>query len=121
MDKLRRLYVYIAAGTVLAVILGVVIAVMVSLPLAQKQKQSITAGANVLANVPAPFMHRPYYGNKTILQRTVSFVDHDKPWYVRDRLFVRYDGSRWSGAAISACSGGVNCYDGHNGYDMNLR
>ncbi len=65
-------------------------------------------------------MHRPYYGSKTILQRTVSFVDHDKPWYVNDGTFVRYDGQKWTNVAIGSCVGGVNCYDGHNGYDLNL-
>lgn len=69
---------------------------------------------------PPPFMHRPYYGNQTILQRTVSFVDHDKPWYVNDGIFVRYDGAKWTNVSIDSCTGGVNCYDGHNGYDLNL-
>ena len=68
----------------------------------------------------APFMYRPYYGKQTILDRTVSYVDHDKPWYVNDGVFVRYDGKRWTGVSIGSCSGGVNCYDGHNGYDLNL-
>ncbi len=69
---------------------------------------------------PTPFMHRPYYGSKTILDRTVSFVDHDKPWYADDGVFVRYDGKKWTGVSIGSCKGGVNCYDGHNGYDINL-
>jgi len=69
---------------------------------------------------PTPFMHRPFYGSKTIAQRTTSFVDHDKPWYVNDGIFVRYDGARWTNVAIGSCTGGVNCYDGHNGYDLNL-
>ncbi|HLG75556.1 MAG TPA: peptidoglycan DD-metalloendopeptidase family protein [Ktedonobacteraceae bacterium] len=70
----------------------------------------------------APFLHRPYYGNSTILQRTVSFVDHDKPWYDYDNKFVRFDGQRWTGnrVAVGACGGNINCYDGHNGYDLNL-
>src|SRR6202022_2030866 len=29
---------------------------------------------------PVPFMHRPFYGNQTVGQRTTSFFDHDKPW-----------------------------------------
>ncbi len=73
------------------------------------------------ASTPVPFMHRPYYGNLTVSQRTTSFVDHDKPWYVNDGIFVRYDGMRWTNVAIGSCTGGVNCYDGHNGYDLNLR
>ena len=72
-------------------------------------------------NVPTPFMHRPYYGNLTIGQRTTSFVDHDKPWYANDGIFVRYDGAKWTNVAIGSCTGGVNCYDGHNGYDLDLR
>ncbi len=52
----------------------------------------------------APFMYRPYYGKQTILDRTVSYVDHDKPWYVNDGVFVRYDGKRWTGVSIGSCS-----------------
>ena len=70
---------------------------------------------------PTPFLYRPYYGNQTIGQRTTSFFDHDKPWYDYDGIFVRYDGTRWtSNDSITTCTGGVNCYDGHNGYDLNL-
>lgn len=69
---------------------------------------------------PTPFMHRPYYGSQSVRQRTTSFVDHDKPWYVNDGIFVRYDGAKWTNVAIGSCIGGVNCYDGHNGYDLNL-
>ena len=69
---------------------------------------------------PTPFMHRPYYGDRTVAQRTTSFVDHDKPWYVNDGIFVRYDGAKWTNVPIGSCIGGVNCYDGHNGYDLNL-
>jgi hypothetical protein len=65
-------------------------------------------------------MYRPYYGSQTVLQRTTSFVDHDKPWYVNDGIFVRYDGTKWTNVSIGSCTGGVNCYDGHNGYDLNL-
>jgi hypothetical protein len=65
-------------------------------------------------------MHRPYYGSLTLAQRTVSFVDHDQPWYSNDGTFVRYDGAKWTHVSIGSCTGGVNCYDGHNGYDFNL-
>src|SRR5437588_6990329 len=78
---------------------------------------AVTRGNNA---APTPFMHRPYYGSQTILQRTVSFVDHDKPWYDNDGIFVRYDGAKWTNVSIGSCTGGVNCYDGHNGYDLNL-
>ncbi|MDQ6659682.1 MAG: peptidoglycan DD-metalloendopeptidase family protein [Chloroflexota bacterium] len=70
---------------------------------------------------PTPFMHRPFYGNSTISSRTTSFVDHDKPWYENDGTFVRHDGAKWTNVAIGSCTGGVSCYDGHNGYDLNLR
>src|SRR6266571_507401 len=69
---------------------------------------------------PTPFMHRPYYGSQTVSQRTTSFVDHDRPWYDNDGVFVRHDGAKWTNVAIGSCTGGVNCYDGHNGYDLNL-
>ena len=69
---------------------------------------------------PTPFMYRPFYGTQTIAQRTTSFVDHDKPWYVTDGVFVRYDGAKWTNVPIGGCTGGVNCYDGHDGYDLNL-
>ncbi len=70
----------------------------------------------------APFMHRPYYGSRTILQRTISYFDHDDPWYDDDGTFVRYDGATWRNytATVYNCSAGVSCYDGHNGYDLNL-
>ena len=73
------------------------------------------------ASTPTPFMYRPYYGNLTVPQRTTSFVDHDQPWYVNDGIFVRYDGAKWTNVSIGSCTGGVNCYDGHNGYDLDLR
>ncbi len=69
---------------------------------------------------PTPFMHRPYYGSRSISSRTVSFVDHDHPWYDNDGTFVRYDGMKWTNVSIGSCTGGVNCYDGHNGYDLNM-
>jgi len=72
------------------------------------------------ATAPTPFMHRPYYGSRSISSRTVSFVDHDHPWYDNDGTFVRYDGSKWTNVSIGSCTGGVNCYDGHNGYDLNM-
>ena len=67
-----------------------------------------------------PFMHRPYYGSRTIMQRTISFFDHDQPWYPNDGTFVRFDGATWH-SSIYNCFARVNCYAGHNGYDMDLR
>jgi murein DD-endopeptidase MepM/ murein hydrolase activator NlpD len=69
-----------------------------------------------------PFMYRPYYGNRTILERTISFMDHDKPWYINDNDFVRYDGASWRGnsATVYDCYAYLSCYDGHNGYDLDL-
>jgi murein DD-endopeptidase MepM/ murein hydrolase activator NlpD len=67
-----------------------------------------------------PFLHRPYRGTRTVMQRTTSFFDHDKPWYVADNMVVRFDGSRWKNATLKNCTPRVNCYDGHNGYDLDL-
>lgn len=67
-----------------------------------------------------PFMHRPYYGYRTIMQRTISFFDHDQPWYSNDGTFVRFDGVI-SHASVYNCFARVSCYDGHNGYDMDFR
>ena len=97
----------------------------VALTHAAALQSQTTSSASVVqsksqAAVPTPFMHRPYYGSKTVAQRTTSFVDHDKPWYVNDGIFVRYDGMKWTNVSIGSCTGGVNCYDGHNGYDLNL-
>jgi murein DD-endopeptidase MepM/ murein hydrolase activator NlpD len=69
---------------------------------------------------PVAFMHRPFYGNQTITERTTSFFDHDKPWYVNDGIFVRYDGKKWLNTPIGTCVAGEDCYDGHNGYDLNM-
>jgi murein DD-endopeptidase MepM/ murein hydrolase activator NlpD len=84
---------------------------------------AMNAGPRLVANnsAPTPFLHRPYYGDKSILQRTNSYFDHDKPWYDYDGIFVRYDGQKWtSNDGIGICTISVNCYDGHNGYDLNL-
>lgn len=67
-----------------------------------------------------PFMHRPYYGYRTIMQRTISFFDHDQPWYSNDGKFVRFDGIV-SHASVYNCFARVSCYDGHNGYDMDFK
>lgn len=45
-----------------------------------------------------------------------SFFDHDSPNYNENNLFIRYDGSQWTNT--SSCQLGVNCYDGHNGVDL---
>ena len=70
--------------------------------------------------VAKPFMYRPYYGRRTVLQRSISLFDHDKPWYDNDGVFVRYDGKKWRNTEVDDCTSGQNCYDGHNGYDINL-
>lgn len=70
---------------------------------------------------PAPFMYQPYYGTTPMKSRIVSYFDHDRPWYVTDNYFVRYDGYTSTGSAsVYSCQTGVNCYDGHNGYDYNF-
>ncbi len=83
--------------------------------------------SNIAANqqfaIPWPFLMRPYYGDQDIQSRITSYFDHDRPWYDSDDVFVRHDGKRWvnSGASVLNCQPGVNCYDGHNGYDLNMR
>ena len=87
----------------------------------QRSTQVVKTTHTTKANTaPTPFMHRPYYGSRSISSRTVSFVDHDHPWYDNDGTFVRYDGAKWTNVSIGTCTGGVNCYDGHNGYDLNM-
>jgi hypothetical protein len=105
------------ASILFASFLGVLL--LVAFPAWQGQQRLATKGMSVAATTN-PFLHRPYYGNQTILQRTISFFDHDKPWYADDHRFVRFDGAIWSNTSIGSCAGGVNCYDGHNGYDLNL-
>ncbi|HVB21154.1 MAG TPA: DUF5719 family protein [Ktedonobacteraceae bacterium] len=122
-ELLRIATVTLACSLVLlALILSITPKVMQS-----TSPRSIVAGSVILhtnahanTNAPTPFMYRPYYGTQSIAQRTTSFVDHDKPWYVTDGIFVRYDGARWTNVPIGSCTGGVNCYDGHDGYDLNL-
>ena len=81
--------------------------------------QSTFAGTDK-SQAPVPFMHRPFYGSQTVPQRTTSLFDHDKPDYEQDGIFVSYNGTRLTNADINNCTPGVSCYDGHNGYDLNL-
>lgn len=118
MKSKRRSYFYIVAGILLSSVLLILCILIVNMLREQEARKPITEGMSVAS---APFLHRPYYGSQTILQRTVSFVDHDKPWYVEDNLFVRFDGKRWANTNVNKCDGGISCYDGHNGYDLNLR
>lgn len=70
---------------------------------------------------PAPFLYRPYYGTQTVLERSLSGFDHDHPDYSTDNKFVRYDGQTTLGpSAVTGCVPGKTCYDGHNGYDINM-
>ncbi len=107
---------------VMVILLAMTLVPSASVPLiAQADAGNAQAASSASQSAaPVPFMHRPYYGSRTISSRTTSFVDHDKPWYVNDGIFVRYDGAKWTNVAIGSCVGGVNCYDGHNGYDLNL-
>ncbi len=85
--------------------------------------RTVRAGTAVRKNdaaLPVPFMHRPFYGDQTVTERTTSYFDHDKPWYENDGIFVRYDGKKWSNTPIGSCTPGENCYDGHNGYDLDM-
>ena len=70
--------------------------------------------------VATPFLYRPYYGSAGIISRSVSLFDHDEPWYANDGKFVRYDGTTYSGSAVTNCQPHISCYDGHNGYDLNM-
>ncbi len=69
---------------------------------------------------PAPFLYRPYYGTATVLSRSISLFDHDHPDYTSDGIFVRYDGQTFQTGGATGCQPYVTCYDGHNGYDLNL-
>ena len=117
-----RLRLYNLVCLLLLLVVATAIAGPVAFSHAAPDHSQATASAHTKRQqaTPTPFMHRPYYGSKPIAQRTTSFVDHDKPWYDNDGIFVRYDGARWTNVAIGSCIGGVNCYDGHNGYDLNL-
>jgi hypothetical protein len=70
--------------------------------------------------VATPYLYRPYYGSASIISRSVSLFDHDEPWYANDGKFVRYDGTTYSGSAVTNCQPHISCYDGHNGYDINM-
>ncbi len=85
-----------------------------------RQKQSTYAGTDK-SQVATAFMHRPYYGSRTITQRARSLFDHDKPDYEQDGIFVSYNGTRLTNVDINNCTPYVSCYDGHNGYDLDMR
>jgi hypothetical protein len=85
-----------------------------------KQKQSTDAGSE-RSQAARPFMYRPYYGGRIMTQRIRSLFDHDKPDYEQDGIFVSYNGTRLTNADINSCTPGVSCYDGHNGYDLDMR
>jgi murein DD-endopeptidase MepM/ murein hydrolase activator NlpD len=83
------------------------------------QRQAAFSG-NANKQAPTPFMHRPYYGSRTMAQRMRSLFDHDKPDYEADGIFVSYTGTRLVGTNVNNCTPGVSCYDGHNGYDLDM-
>ncbi|TMF44365.1 MAG: hypothetical protein E6I32_15275 [Chloroflexi bacterium] len=115
----NKLPLFPLVGLLLGILFGMRIeATSLHAALLHMQRNSGVKAQNA---APTPFMHRPFYGSQTIGQRTTSFFDHDKPWYDNDGTFVRYDGAKWTNVAIGSCTAGVNCYDGHNGYDLNLR
>lgn len=88
--------------------------------LEQSNNVESTLQQRLLMQRTIPFLHRPYHGYRTVLQRATSFFDHDKPWYAPDNVFVRFDGARWRNATLMGCTPNVSCYDGHNGYDLNF-
>ncbi len=110
----------ISLAVMLALLTNIFLLSLVSAHKQSTTQHSTTTKTTHASAAPTPFMHRPYYGSRTIASRTVSFVDHDHPWYDNDGTFVRYDGAKWTNVGIGSCTGGVNCYDGHNGYDLNL-
>jgi hypothetical protein len=117
-----RLYSCIASGISIFFVVTAELLLQLILPGWLQQQLPVTKAMSVTA-APVRFLHRPYYGGQTILQRTVSFFDHDKPWYADDGRFVRFDGATWYGygnTSVADCIGNVSCYDGHNGYDLNL-
>ena len=116
MMQAKRKYLYITlVGMLLVSMVGLSMGLLTE-RWTQANKRDVRVP--VLSSRVAPFMHRPYYGGRTMRQRTVSFFDHDEPWYVNDGVFVRYDGAKWKNVTVAACIGGMNCYDGHNGYDL---
>ncbi len=108
--SLFTLFVYVLC----AVVTTSALAAFKQLPSPHAASTRIGAGVD-------PFMHRPFYGTQTVLQRTRSLFDHDQPTYVQDGVFVRYDGTRLTNVSITDCTPGVNCYDGHNGYDLSMQ
>ena len=88
--------------------------------LAQNNSIETTLQQRLQQQKVKPFLHRPYHGSRSVMQRTTSFFDHDKPWYASDNLVVRFDGSRWKNATLQSCTPRVSCYDGHNGYDLDF-
>ena len=114
----------ILCALTLTLLATILVSSLPAMPIFAHKQNSVhtthTTHAKKASAAPVPFMHRPYYGNHSISSRTVSFVDHDHPWYDNDGTFVRYDGMKWTNVAIGSCTGGVNCYDGHNGYDLDM-
>jgi hypothetical protein len=82
--------------------------------------QSAAHAATKPHAAPAPFLYRPFYGTATVLSRSVSLFDHDHPDYTNDGIFVRYDGQSFQTGGATGCQPYVTCYDGHNGYDLNM-
>nr|MBA2394942.1 peptidoglycan DD-metalloendopeptidase family protein [Ktedonobacteraceae bacterium] len=106
----------------LALLLASIMAGSVAVHAVSMVKQGpLTFAAKNKSKAPTPFMHRPYYGSRTMVQRIRSLFDHDKPTYEQDGVFVGYNGTRLTGNDVNNCTPGVNCYDGHNGYDLDMR
>ncbi len=82
--------------------------------------QSPALAAKTPHDAPVPFLYRPYYGTAPVLTRSASLFDHDGPNYVSNGTFTRYDGQVFHTGGATGCQAYVNCYDGHNGYDLNM-
>lgn len=122
MKYIYRLRYLVARGWHMLASLLCLIVLLVGMTACGTTPLGLAQSAIPLRRPPKPFMHYPYYGQEAFHKRITSYFDHDKPWYASDGIFVRYDGRRWTGSgdSILNCQGGVNCYDGHNGYDLNL-
>lgn len=122
MKRLQRHFsFYITVTFVLSLVfIAHLLFVPVAYGLAENKSAEGTPQQRLQMRRAIPFLHRPYYGSRTVMQRTISFFDHDKPWYAADNVFVRFDGRRWNKATLMGCDSRVSCYDGHNGYDLDF-
>lgn len=63
------------------------------------------------------FLITPYYSS----QRINSFFDHELPNGDKNSYLLKYTGKEEYDPDSRYCTVGVNCYDGHSGYDFDLQ